>query len=168
MISRFSIILITVIITVGCAKPKIIYQDYKPEQIIHYSQMKDIENISSYVFYLNKGDKIPLKMSINSELADIAYEDIHLILKQKVFFRIKFQEGFDINEAAALNEKDKIKIARNLIIYISPDSKRWASYTDLKTVEQIFGLKGGSFSFGMGLTKEEGLKIFLHLKTDRT
>ena len=163
MISRFSILLITLIITVGCAKPKIIYQDYKPEQIFHYTQIRNVDNLADSIIYLNAGDKIPLKMSINSELADIAYDDIHLILKQKVFFRIKFQEGFDIDEAAALNEKDKIKIARNLIIYISPDSKRWASYTDLKAVEQIFGIKGGSFSFGMGLTKEEGLKIFIHL-----
>ena len=58
--------------------------------------MKDIENISSYVFYLNKGDKIPLKMTLNSELLDIANEEINLILKQKVYFRLRIPEGINI------------------------------------------------------------------------
>jgi len=52
------------------------------------------------------------------------------------------------------------------MIYLSSDAKRWAPYTDIKVVEQVFGIRGGSVSFGMGVTKVEGIKIFLNLKTN--
>jgi hypothetical protein len=70
--NRIFAILAMVSIIIGCANQRIIYQEYKPEQKIHYSQMKNIENISDYAIYLDKGDKIPVKMTLDSELVDIA------------------------------------------------------------------------------------------------
>lgn len=68
---RFFAILAMVSIIIGCANQRIIYQEYKPEQKIHYSQMKNIENISDYAFYLDKGDKIPVKMTLDLSLIHI-------------------------------------------------------------------------------------------------
>jgi len=164
--SFFSIIMMTVIV-VGCAKPNIIFQEFKTERIIHYSQMKDIEDISKYVVYLNKGDKIPLKMTLDSEIVDIANEEIDLILKQKVYFRLRIPEGINSENNSAMSEEEKQRINKNIKIYLSSDAKMWALYTDIKAVEQAFGIKGGSVSFGMGITNEDGIRIFLNAKTNR-
>lgn len=164
---RFFSMLIMITVIVGCAKPSIIYQEFKTEQIIHYSQMKDIENISNYVVYLNKGDEIPLKMSLDSEILEIANEEINLILKQKVYFRLIIPEGIKADNNLAMSEEEKQRIIKNIKIYLSSDVKMWALYTDIKAVEQAFGIKGGSVSFGMGITKEDGIRMFLNAKTNR-
>ena len=163
---RFFNILMMLAIIVGCARPGIIFQDFETEQIIHYSQMKNIEKLSNYVVYIDKGEKVPIKMTLDSEILDIANEEINLILKQKVYFRLRIPEGLDAQNKLALSAVDKQKILKNIMIYLSSDAKRWAPYTDIKAVEQIFGIKGGSVSFGMGVTKVEGIKIFLNLKTN--
>jgi len=167
MNNRFFNILMMMTIIVGCAKPSIIFQDFKTEQIIHYRQMENIENVSNYVFYLDKGDKILLKMTLDSEILDIANEEINLILKQKVYFRLRIPEGINAAKISAMSEEDKQKLFKNFLIYLSADAKRWAPYTDIKAVEQVFGIKGGSFSIGMGITKEDGIRVFLNVKTNR-
>ena len=164
---RFFSILMMMSIIVGCAKPNIIMQDFETEKIIHYSQMKNIENISDYVVYLNKGDKILLEMTLDSELLDIADEDISLVLKQKVYFRLKMPEGINAEETSAMSEEVKQKYLKSIMIYLSSDAKSWAPYTDIKAVEQIFGIKSGSISIGMGITKEDGIRVHLNVKTNR-
>lgn len=159
-------ILMMLAIIVGCAKPSIIFQDFKSEQIIHYSQMKNIENISNYVVYLDKGDKIQLKMTLDSDVLDIANEEINLILKQKVYFRMRIPEDLNAENKSTMSKADKQKFFKNFMIYLSSDAKRWAPYTDIKAVEQVLGIKGGSVSFGMGITKVDGIRIFLNVKTN--
>ncbi len=164
---RFIIILMMMAIIAGCVKPSIIFQEFENEQIIHYRQMKNIENISNYVVYLNKGDKIPIKMILDSELLDITNEEIGLILKQRVYFRLIIPEGLTVENISAMSEEDKQIFYKNFMIYLSADAKNWAPYTDIKAVEHVFGIKGGSFSFGMNVTKENGIRIFLNAKTNR-
>ena len=162
---RLFMILMMLTIIVCCTKPSIIVQDFKTEQMIHYSQMKNMENLSNYVVYLNKGDKIPLKMTLDSEVLDMDNEEINLILKQKIYFRLRIPEGIYAENESTMSEEDKRRFYKNFMIYLSADAKRWAPYTDIKAVQQIFGIKGGSISFGIGITKEEGMKIFLNTKT---
>ena len=162
---RLFMILMMLTIIVGCTKPSIIVQDFKTEQMIHYSQMKNMENLSNYVVYLNKGDKIPLKMTLDSEVLDIDNEEINLILKQKIYFRLRIPEGIYAENESTMSEEDKRRFYKNFMIYLSADAKSWAPYTDIKAVQQIFGITGGSISFGIGITKEEGMKIFLNAKT---
>jgi hypothetical protein len=166
MNSKFFYILMMMTIIIGCAKPNIIFKDFKTDQIIHYSQLKSIESISNYVVYLNKGDKISLKMTLDSEILDIANEEIDLILKQKVYFRLRMPDGINSKKISAMSEENKQKLFKNIMIYISPDAKIWAPYTDIKAVAQIFGIKGGSFSFGMGIMKNGRITIFLKAKTN--
>ena len=66
-----------------------------------------------------------------------------------------------------MSEADKQKFIKEFMIYLSSDAKRWAPYTDIKAVEQVFGIKGGSFSFGMGISKEDGIRMSLNAKTNR-
>lgn len=163
---RLSIMLILLITIAGCTKPNFIFQDYNSDQIIHFSQVKNFEELSNYVVYLNAGDTISLKMTLDSKLLDIVHEDIHLKLKQKVYFRIKIPEGINEKYINEISEKDRQNFFQNFIIYLSLDTKKWAPYTDLKAVSQLFGIKGGSFSFGMGVVRDNGLEIFLNAKTN--
>ena len=164
---KFLAILVILVASFSCAKPSIIFQDFKTEQIIHYSQMKNIENISNYVVYLDKGDLIPLKIALDSEILGIADEEINLILKQKIYFRLKMPEGLNADDISSMSEEEKKKHLKEILVYLSPDAIRWAPYTDIKAVAQVFGIKGGSVSFGTGVTKEEGIKIFVRAKTNR-
>jgi t-SNARE complex subunit (syntaxin) len=164
---RLFAVLMMMTIVAGCAKPSIIVQEFKAEQIIHYRQMKDVENLSDYVVYLNKGEKIPVKMTLDSEILDLSNEEIELVLKQKVYFRLSMPEGMHAEKKMTMSEAEKQKFLKEIMIYLSLDAIKWAPYTDIKAVEQLFGIKGGSVSFGMGITKEDGLRIFLNLKTNR-
>lgn len=168
MKSRFSILLITITLIAGCAKPGIVIQEYEPEQIIHYSQMQNVENLSGSIVYLNAGDAIPVEITLDSELLDIMHEDIHLILKQKMFFKTIIPEGFDTKDLSTMSEQERQRFYNSFKIYLSSDSKRWTLYTDIKSIEHIFGIKGGAFSFGMGVRREEGLGIFLRAKINKT
>ena len=167
MIYRSTNILIVMAIMVSCAKSNIIVQSFKTEQIVHYSQITNNKNIFDYVVYLDKGDKIPVKMTIDSEILDIANEQTNLILKQKVYFRLRIPEGIDSERISTMSEEDKQKLLKKSMLYISSDAKRWAPYTDFKAIEQLFGIKSGSFSIGMGMTKEDGVRMLLYAKTNR-
>jgi len=109
-------ILIMFSIVLGCANQRIIRQEYKPEQKIHYSQMKTIDNISNYVFYLDEGDIIPLQLSLDSELVDIDDWKCDLILKQKVYFRLIMPEGMQVVNTLPMSENEKQMFLRKILI----------------------------------------------------
>ncbi len=167
MTYRFFMTLVMVSIIIGCANQRIIFQEYKPEQEIHYSQMKNIENIFDYAIYLEPGDKIPVKMTLDSELVDIADWKCDLILKQKVYFRLKMPAGIQNINKLSMSENEKQMFLRNILIYLSPDAKKWAPYTDVRAAAKAFGIKGGSISFGMGISKQDAINLFLNVKTNR-
>lgn len=166
MNQKFFTILMLIIIA-GCTKQSIILESFETEQIIHCSQISTIENISNYVIYLNKGDKIPLNMTLDSEVIKIDNEEINVILKQKVYFRLGMPEGINAENIPKISKENKQKFFRNFMIYLSLDAKSWVPYTDIKAVKKVFGIQGGSVSFGMGITKEDGLRIFLSAKTNK-
>ena len=163
----YTILVMLSIVIVGCANQRLIHQEYKPERKIHYSQMKNIENISHYAFYLDKGDRIPVKMTLDSKLVDIADWKCDLILKQRVYFRLEMSEGINAIHKLPMSKNEKRIFLKNIMIYLSSDAEKWSPYTDIRTVEKMFGIKGGSISFGMGITKQDGLNIFLNAKTNR-
>jgi len=160
-------ILIMFSIVLGCANQRIIRQEYKPEQKIHYSQMKTIDNISNYVFYLDEGDIIPLQLTLDSELVDIDDWKCDLILKQKVYFRLKMPEGTQDINTLPISENERQMFLKNILIYLSADAERWIPYTDVSAAAKAFGIKGGSISFGMGITEQDAINIFLNVKTNK-
>jgi len=162
---KFLYIFAIIPLVAACANNGIVYQSYENEKIIHYSQMENFEDISDYVIYLNKGDTILVKMSLDSNLAEIADEETNLVLKQKIYFRLILPEGVDLENLSTMNEAGKNDLLKNIMIYLSSDANKWAPYTDINTVKQVLGIKGGSISVGMGASKEEGIKIMLSATT---
>lgn len=164
---RFFVILAMVSVIIGCANQRIIYQGYKPELKIHYSQMKSLENIFDYAIYLDKGDKIPVKMTLDSELVDIADWKCDLVLKQKVYFRLKMPEDMNAKNKLSMSKDEKLIFLRNIMIYLSSDAEKWVPYTDISAAGKAFGIKGGSISFGMGITEQDAINIFINAKTNK-
>ena len=162
---RYKFILLITTVLAACATSNIVVQEFNAENIIHYSQMENTDDISNYAIYLDKGDTIKINMTLDSELAELANEETYLVLKQKIYFRIILPQGVDYKNIATMSEENKKNSLRNIMIFLSANAKNWAPYTDIRAVKQLFGLQGGSFSVGMGVTKEEGLKIQLHAAT---
>lgn len=129
--------------------------------------MKNFENISDYIIYLNKGDRIPLRITLDSEFIDIDNEEINFILKQKIYFRLRIPEDIDAENNTKISEENKQEFFKNFMIYLSSDAKSWVPYTDINAVKKVFGIQVGSVSFGVGITKEDGLRIFLNAKTTK-
>jgi hypothetical protein len=166
MYRLFGALLVTAI-TVGCAGPSVVLRDFGPEKTIHYSQLKDVGNLSDYAVYLDEGDTIPVRLNLDSDLFDLSTQEVGLVLKKRLYFRVKVPEGVDLENASEMSERDKQKLLKQIKVYLSLDGKTWAPYTDMKAVNRVLGLKGGSFSVGMGMTKEEGVQIFINVKINR-
>lgn len=162
---KYSSILLILATLLSCVNKNIIVQNYEPEKIIHARQTKPTDSLNNYAFYLNEGDSIPIKINLDTEILDISHEKIILTLKRKIYFRLKIPESLNIDDIPKMNEEEIAKLSKEIKVYFSPDAIKWAPYNDIKAVHQLFGIKHGSFSFGMGGTKDEGLTMFLNVKT---
>lgn len=155
-----SVFVLSVII-MGCSKPQVIVKRFNDESIIHYSEMKDDNDIVNKVIYLNGGDMIPVEMNIKSDVIELESEKVNLVLKQKVFMRLVMPEGSNIKDISTLSEKEKLQLLNQAVIYLSSDAIKWARSTEFKAVKKIFGISGGSLSMGFGITKNDGPKLSL-------
>jgi len=80
---------------------------------------------------------------------------------------LRIPEDINAENNTKISEENKQEFFKNFMIYLSSDAKSWVPYTDIKAVKKVFGIQGGSVSFGMGITKEDGLRIFLNAKTTK-
>lgn len=164
---KIFVILAFIAVVFGCASPGIIVQNFEAEQIVHSSQIKTTDNIADYVFFLDKGDTLPLKFVLENDILSAPDGEINLILKQKIYFRLKMPEALNSDNLPSMSDEEKRKHLNEVEIFLSPDATRWAPSTDIKAIEHVFGIKGGFFSVGPGITKEEGIKIFVSVRTNR-
>lgn len=149
---------------VGCSSSGVIKQDFDEKRILHYSKMKNIDDMSGYVFYLNKGDKLPVNIKLENELLNIDKNKINVVIKKKIYFRLIMPQEITKASEKELSEQEKQILLSKVIIYVSNDAREWARYMDMKAVKKVFGIKGGSFAAGMGFSKEEGIQISLNMK----
>lgn len=167
MRNHFSNVFIITLVLISCAKPNIINQRFEPEKIVHVSKIENIDNIYDYVVFLDKGDTLPLNLSLDSKILDLADDTINLVLKKKIYLRMELPETLKNDKMSSMNEEDRKKYLRIAKIFISPDAVRWAPLMDRKVVEsvkELFGIKGGSFAAGIGISNEEGVDAFLKVK----
>ncbi len=159
--------LIVMSVLIGCAKPNIINQRFDPEKIVHKSQTKNIDKLDDYVVYLDKGDTIPIKISLDTEFLDVADDSINLVVKKKIYIRKDVPDALKNDKASSMNDAKKNEHIKKTNFFISPDAVRWTQIIDPKFVEalkQLFGIKGGSFTAAIDLPKEESIsyKVFFN------
>jgi hypothetical protein len=174
-------ILTLFLLIAGCAETNIISKEFRPENTIHYSQLDKLGGISalnSYAVYLDKGDKFPLELSFDTDIIGIADKKIDVEAKQKLYFMLKMPENLSKKELAELenlskekisemSESDKKKFFANYMLYISRDATEWAPVSDIKAIKKVFGIKGGTISFGVGISEKESIRSYLDVREVR-
>ncbi len=174
---KFTVLILILAIT-GCAGTNIISKKFKPENIVHYSQLDKLESIpelNNHVVYLNKGDIFPLELSLDTNIVGIEEQKIDVAAKQRLFFMLKMPENLSKEELAELeslnkeklsemSESDKRKLFEKFMLYISKDAVAWAPVSDIKSIKKVFGSKGGAVSFGMGMSSKKGIWSRLSVK----
>ena len=179
---RFTVIVISLFALVGCAKPQILEKHFSPEQILPLSQYRNLKNaaaINRHVAYLKKGDRIPLKLEIHSDLVGLAQDQIDLVAKRKLFFRIALPETIsknDLDKILSLNQgrlstmtaNERETLFKGVMLYISPDGSMWAPLNDMRALKKIFGIEAGTLSFGVAMSESEGVWASFVLTLIRT
>ena len=175
--NKFTILILFLLIA-GCAGTNIITKEFRPENTIHCSKLDkpgSISALNDYAVYLDKGDRFPLELSFDTDIIGIADKKIDMEAKQKLFFMLKMPENLSKDELSVLenlskkkisemSESDKRKFFANFMLYISKDATEWAPVSDIKAIKKVFGSKGGTISFGMGMSKKEGVWSYLNVK----
>lgn len=175
---RLITLVFIVTLLTGCAGPQIVVRHFKEDNILHMSRIHEVKGntaISNYVFYLNQGDTVPLKLKSKSSVIEFAENQIGLKVKKKLYFRIEKAENAsqaDLDriltitpeQMADADPKEFRDILKTIDFFISADGSSWALLTDKEAVKKVLGLKGGEFSAGMALSSNEGLWFMLSVK----
>ncbi len=163
----------------GCAQSKVVVKEVKPDQVIHYSQLQKLDKISSLfdtVAYVDKGETIPMEISLDSDLVGLKERKIDFILKERIYFLLRMPENLSPEEKAALESLDEEKLAkmseaermkyfRNIML--SRDAVHWAPLGNMKAMKEVLEIKKGSIALGLGMTKKEGISSFLKIKVTK-
>lgn len=173
------IVLFVVIVVTSCAGNKILTRPSAPNQLIHYSELKGMDetrNLNNCVFYVNKGESIPLKLSMETDFMEFKQDQVDIIAKQRLYFMIKMPENLSANELAKLNQLDarsfsemsgaqRAAFLKNYMLYVSKDAVRWAPLYGSRAYREVLGFKKGLLSFGILASTGDGLKASLDIRT---
>ena len=174
-----TLITIMIIFTLlGCTKSHIIQQSFTPSQISHVKNLKKFEKaaeINNTVFYLEKGDIVPLKVTLESQWFTLKQSQVELIAQQKLYFRVLLPknmtqekleqlQALDSVTTAQLSESEKKKLFDGIMLHASRDAENWAPINHPNALKEVFDIAGGTISFGAAFSAAEGLWTNLMLK----
>jgi hypothetical protein len=172
------LLLLAVSLLVACAAPPIREQAYEPGRILpisEYRKLKDPAALNRHAAYLDAGDRLPLKLAFESAFLQIEQNQIDLVAKQRLFFRVVIPEDMtqaemekilllDHARLAGMDESEKRLIFKDFMILASPDALRWAPLNDMQALKALFEIQGGELSLGVSMSAEEGIWSSLSLK----
>ncbi|MCP4747892.1 MAG: hypothetical protein GY874_17405 [Desulfobacteraceae bacterium] len=167
--------LIAVFTLLGCSTSKIARHTYDPGRIVHLNQYKTFKSpadINQHIAYLNPGDTIPLKLSVQSNLIKVRQNDLDLIVRKKIYFKIRFPEDYTQNQfeqlhtldqkrLGAMSQKEKKALFSGIMFYISKNAIDWAPLKDQKALKRILDIENGSMGFGLAMNEKQGLWFVL-------
>lgn len=162
----------------GCAGGKVVTQSFPQEKIIHYTAINELEESlhpEQYVVYINAGEKVPLKLSMESDFLDFSQDHIDLVAKQKLYFRLEVPKNMtaaqwqeirkmDARAISAMEPQKQADFFKDFMLLISKDCVHWAPLSDRDAVREVLGYKEGRFSFGMMAGQPEGLGASLDIR----
>lgn len=151
------VIIVMLVLLAGCTMADhSIVKEFGANQTIHYSRMSEIKDgdIARYSIYFEAGDKIPVVVNIDSEIASANNEKINLTLVKRLYFRVFIPAGFD-----DMDEAHKKTAAKDIMVYMSLDNIHWAPSNDIHAMKESLGIKKGSITIGAGITKDSGVNM---------
>lgn len=170
---------VVICILSSCGGRGVIVKHPNPDKMMHFSELAAVgenQNLNNYVLYVNEGDSIPLKISMDTEFMAFKEDKIHFLAKQKLYFMIKMPESLTeeeiqrLNSLKAENFAEMSKAERNALfekymLYISKDAKEWAPLYGSRAYREVLGFSKGTVSLGLMAGKENGLGGSLEVQT---
>jgi hypothetical protein len=173
------IILLSLFVFVaGCGGNGIVVREFDSAHVLPCNKLQKLENaadLKNYIGYLDKGDTFPLTLNIDNDILGVNQKTIDIVMKRKLYFMVKMPENptkeeLEIVEKLSWDSMSKSELEKffeRYMLYVSVDAVHWAPLYDGKALKQVLGIKGGTFSFGIGMDKKEGVKSVLTVKTER-
>ncbi len=160
-ILHISLLLISAVLF-SCAGSGKLLKELNRKEPVHLNGEYQPENNRyggyDYYFYLDKGDKIPVDVKMETAYLTVSEKQLNLVVIKKMYFFIRIPVKISDLGKLKMSDKEKGELFKKLIIYLSPDGKNWASYREYGSLKEVFGIKGGSISVGMGVSKKTGIK----------
>lgn len=163
----------------GCAGNKVQTKPYSPDKMIHYSQLTsyaETANLNNYVFYINAGETIPLKLSMETDFMEFKQDQVEIVAKQKLYFLIEMPENLSADDLARLNSltarsfsqmssEQRAAFLKNYMLSISKDAIHWAPLFGSKAYREVLDFKEGLFSFAILVNTADGLNASMDIRT---
>lgn len=173
------VVLGAVLTITGCAGQKVLVRPVSAGKMIHHDDLKgwdETKNLNGYVIYVNEGDTIPLRISMESDFMDFKQDQIDLVAKQKLYFMIKMPENLTAEELARVNHYDlqhfskmsrteRAAFLNDYMLYVSKDAQHWAPLYGGRAYRKVLGFKRGLINFGIMAGTSDGLEANLEIRT---
>jgi hypothetical protein len=173
------VVLSALLAITGCAGQKVLVKPASAGKMIHHRDLKgwdETKNLNGYVVYVNEGETIPLKISMESDFMAFKQDRIDIIAKQKLYFMIKMPEDLTAEELARLNQFDfhnfsnmsrqeRAAFLKDYMLYVSKDARHWAPLYGGRAYREVLGFKEGLISFGILAGTNDGLEANLEIRT---
>lgn len=175
---RNAIAVTLLVFIAGCSGNAVVVKKFEPDHVLHCNELRKLENVTDlkmYAGYLDKGETFPMTLTIDDDIIDVQQKSIDIALKQKLYFMVKMPEDPTLEELRiiehfdwnSLSEAEQKEFMKRYMLYVSRDALHWAPIYDGKALKQVMGIKSGRFSFGMGMSTEDGMKSVMTITTER-
>lgn len=175
---RRALLLIMLVLIFGCAQRPVVQKQFDQSQIRPLSELKtanNLEDTTNLVGYLDQGDSIPLKLGIESQWLGLRQDHVDLVTKQRIYLRLALPEdmtqdrlkkilNLDTEKLSALSETEQASLFKGVMLFLSPDAVNWAPLNNPTALKEVFDIKAGTLSAGMGMNETEGAWIALTVK----
>jgi hypothetical protein len=163
----------------ACSAHKVLTKPTEPGNVHHFSELKgwdETRSLNNYVAYVDKGDIIPLAIFMDTDFMEFKQNQIELVAKKRLYFRVKMPDNLSKEELAKLNKitaqgvsewssDQKKAFYKNYILYVSMDAIHWAPLYGKNALKEVLGYKMGMVSFGMKVSTIDGMGAVLNIKT---
>jgi hypothetical protein len=177
-VSNF-LFLIATIALVACSSHKVLVKSYQPEKIVHMRQLMmqdDTKSLGDYAAYVEKGDTIPLALSLDTDFMTFKQDQIDIVAKKRLYFMIQMPDNLAEDELAKIKKIDAQTLSqwsdakrkaffKKYMLYLSTDAVHWAPLSSVKALREVLGYRAGTVSFGMAASTTNGLGASLNIKT---
>jgi hypothetical protein len=172
------LLLLLVVVISGCGGNGIVVRKYEPSHVRHYRDLQKLDNVAelnNYAGYLDKGDSFPLELKIDNNIVSVKQKSIDIEIKQRLYFMVTVPADPTKEELErvakldfeSMSSSEQENFFRRYMVYLSMDAEHWAPLYDGRALKKVLEIRHGSFSFGVGMDKDKGVKSVLTVKTEK-
>lgn len=172
---------LSLIAVMGCSGHKVLTKPTDPQKMLHFSELKnwdETKSLNNHVLYVDKGDSIPLAVSLTTDFLKFKQPQMELVAKKKLYFRIQMPDNLTKEEMARLNQITARGIAKmpaaemksffdDYMLYLSTDARHWAPINSKNVIKEVLDFKMGTMSAGLKASTTDGLGASLSIQTVR-